>query len=101
VTAEAKGVHTRHENGYKVTYWIGSRDCKIGSRSCKSDEKWTRAVISTYGTFPVELEFDGTDNISMRAMATTMRILDKVYESGKFAAKQELRDWLGVSQKGL
>jgi len=77
-------LHTEILPYCRISYWCGNT-------AATSDEDWTHCRIELFGMSPCGHEFN-----NKRDRDHFLRFMDQVYERGRNAAKQELRDWLGV-----
>lgn len=77
-------LHTEIYPYCRISYWSGNV-------AATSDEEWTHCRVELFGMSPCGHEFN-----NKRDRDHFLRFMDQVYERGRNAAKQELRDWLGV-----
>lgn len=90
------GEHGHPRNGYSITYW---RRADGSTVAATDEEEWTHVAVYTHGVFPVQMDFERASKEQMITFELLNRFLDRVYESGMWAAKYELRKWLGVPEK--
>lgn len=79
-----QALHTEIHPYCRISYWSGNV-------AATSAEDWTHCRIELFGMEPCGHEFN-----NKRDRDRFLRFMDLVYERGQRAAKQELRDWLGV-----
>lgn len=77
-------MHTEFHPHCKVTYWNS-----VGA--VKSDDEWTYCRVSLIGLYPCDHEFNNAHDRDR-----FLSFMDGVFERGRSAAKQEIREMLGV-----
>lgn len=80
-------LHTEIYPYCRISYWDGNT-------AATSDKNWTHCRVDLFGMYPNSHEFNNA-----RDRDRFLRFMDAVFERGRNAAKQELRDWLGVKER--
>jgi hypothetical protein len=83
--------HTRRYNFCIVTYWNGNS-------AASSDEEWTHCRVSPLGAYTHgEQTFQNTSQ-DIYTRDSLIRFLEKAYEHGRWQAKREIREALGIKE---
>ncbi|MBY3073446.1 hypothetical protein HFO71_24335 [Rhizobium laguerreae] len=85
---------TSHDQRYafcRVTYWKNNI-------AAKSDEEWTVCRVGPLGPYGYgEQSFENNEQAISRR-DSLIAFLEKAYESGRYDAKKEIREVLGVKE---
>ena len=85
------GEHTERYPFCRVTYWNGNT-------AATADGEWTRCNVTPIGIYTSgEQHFDNS-NGGIYARDSLLRFLEKAYECGRYDAKREIREVLGVKE---
>lgn len=84
--------HTQRYDFCQVTYWNGNS-------AATTDEEWTHCMVSPLGGYTLgEQKFENSSQ-GIYARDSLIRFLEKAYEHGRWQAKREIREALGVKEQ--
>jgi hypothetical protein len=83
--------HTQRYDFCQVTYWNGNS-------AASPDEQWTHCMVSPLGMYAYGGQTFQNSKADIYARDSLISFLDKAYEHGRWAAKREIREALGIKE---